>query len=242
MNSRNNKKLKVLTALFGVASLIFAMLAIQSFAALRYGNSRDVDLKMGSIDVRLLENGNITPEASKEKEGWLLSDLSDKSVDPGYAYDEVIEARNTADQPEYVRVIVRKYWMDKDNKRVDLDPSLIKLGYKNADFNSDAWIINDAETTDEQTVYYMRKALPAKTDSPALFDKISADASLADAYTLETSEDGKTITATYEYDGLHMGLDIEVQSIQHTSANEAITSAWGVTNVTVSDGTVSIKR
>lgn len=242
MSNRKNKTLKVLTALFGVASLVFAMLAIQSFAALRYGNSQNVNLEMSSIDVRLLENGKITPEVDQSKEGWLLSELNSKTIDPGYAYDEVIEARNTADQPEYVRVIVRKYWMDKDNKRVDLDPSLIKLGYKNADFNSDAWIINDAETTDEQTVYYMKKALPAKTDSPALFDKISADASLADAYTMETSEDGKTITAVYDYDGLQIGLDIEVQSIQHSSANEAITSAWGVTNITVSDGTVSIKR
>ena len=148
MSNRKNKTLKVLTALFGVASLIFAMLAIQSFAALRYGNSQNVNLEMSSIDVRLLENGKITPEVDQSKEGWLLSELNSKTIDPGYAYDEVIEARNTADQPEYVRVIVRKYWMDKDNKRVDLDPSLIKLGYKNADFNSDAWIINDAETTD----------------------------------------------------------------------------------------------
>lgn len=241
MNSKRNKTLKILTAFFGVACLVLSMLALRSFAALRYGNSQDLDLEMSSVEVFLVENGNLTTN----QDDALLSSLKGKSLDPGYGYKETIAARNTGKQPEYVRVIVHKYWMDQDgNKLPDLDPSLIDLTYGDKAYNDDAWIINDAETTSEQTVYYLKKTLAARSDSALLFDQIGADASLMDAYTLNNTldENGQTITAVYDYDGLQIGLDIEVQSLQHKHGDKAVPSAWGVTNVTASDGTISVSR
>ena len=239
MSIKKKRSLKILTAFLCMAIVLLSGLAIRSFAALRYGQSKDIDMELSSLDVRLLENG----KPSSDKKGVLLSGLDGSTLDPGYMYDETIAARNTVGQSEYVRVIVKKYWLDKNGSKLpDLDPSLIRLSYGGRAYNSDAWLINTGESTAEQSVYYLKKALTGKTDSPALFDRIGADASIAGSYEMKESDDGRTVTAVYDYDGIRIGLDIEVQSIQYNHGDEAVTSAWGVTNVTVSNGSISISQ
>mgnify|MGYP000974468329 CR=1 FL=1 len=48
------------------------------------------------------------------------------------------------------------------------------------------------------------------------------------------SEDGKTITYTYKYNGYTFHIDAEVDAVQTHNAKDAIKSAWGV-DVNVSD-------
>ncbi len=68
---------------------------------------------------------------------------------------------------------------------------------------------------------------------------------LSDKYmTAEESKDESTgvttITYTYTYDGYAFIIKADVQAIQTHNANDAIHSQWGVTNVTESDGTLSL--
>ena len=55
-------------------------------------------------------------------------------------------------------------------------------------------------------------------------------------------ETGNKVTVEYEYDGMIIYLEIEVQSIQEYDADKAVSSIWGVGNVTVNgDGEIEVK-
>ena len=53
--------------------------------------------------------------------------------------------------------------------------------------------------------------------------------------------DGKTVTAVYDYDGAAFCIDIEAQSVQAEHGGEAIRAAWGVTDITVSGGELTME-
>ena len=196
--------------------------------------ANEIELGMAGLEVGLYENG--------KPADTLLADLNSASIDPGKNYEEKISAYNGSDDPEYVRMIVRRYWKDKNDKRIDLDPALIRLSFGDAAYNSEAWTINEKEHTSEQDVYYLKKALAADKESALLFDQIAIDASVSDLAELKTSKDGLTITAEYAYDSLTFVLEAEVQSVQFEYGKEAAASAWGVPNVTIENETVTIGK
>ena len=174
------------------------------------------------------------------------------SVEPGKAYKEVVAARNGQDIAEYVRLTVRKYWMEtKDGKPVEksvrLAPSLIHLQFRTEKgevkaYNDSAWQINRDETTTESATYYYSTELAAGADTEPLFNELVIDGSVAELGEVkETSEDGKTIyTYEYKYDGYAFFVEADVQAIQTHNANDAIHSQWGVYNVEAADGRLSV--
>lgn len=70
--------------------------------------------------------------------------------------------------------------------------------------------------------------------TPALSDTLRINPSIASDVKQNVSEDGKTITYTYKYNGYTFHIDAEVDAVQTHNAKDAIKSAWGV-DVNVSD-------
>lgn len=189
------------------------------------------ELDVARLNVELLENGNAV-------DGELLADL--EIVEPGKTYEEEIKTSNTTEVNEYVRVIVQKYWLDKDgNKDGSLDPELIKLsyndGYDTHAYNESNWKENKAEATKERHVYYLNESLKGNTDSPALFTHVTIDKEIATTYTIDESQEN-VIKYVYQYDGYSFVIKVEAQSVQCNHGTKAIKSVWGVSNVTADDG------
>lgn len=166
------------------------------------------------------------------------------SVEPGKAYKEEIAAQNGSDIDEFVRVTVRKYWMEPaaDGSMVKsstLRPDRIQLMYGGKPgYNTGAWAENASERTAESSTYYYRTDLSSGETSALLFDQLKIDAALADLgqmKTTESKEGNKTVyTYSYQYDGATFYIEADVQAIQTHNINDAIKSQWGVSNVTAS--------
>lgn len=197
-----------------------------------------------------------------EKDG-----LRDGIIQPGRVYKEEIAARNMRDVDEYVRLSIRKYWcyteVDENGnktrvKDTTVDPSLIELYYvdennNRTDFNTSAWQRNDAESTNEREVYYLTGVLKGEADAPVLVNRLCVNGKIVsqddedhyfNVYPEEiTTEDGKKQTIyTYEYayDGYRVCIEADVQSIQTHNSADAVTSLWGVENVTAADGKITV--
>ena len=260
------KTSKILLLALGI--VLIAAGAMGAFAVTASGLPFESDdytatFYMNHLQIHLLENGKDvcdgqnTINGSAKITGQLAKDLgaSGKTLgkaDPGRVYKEEIAARNGQNVPVYVRMTVRKYWVKANadgtegDKTPDLSPSQIHLTYGADDYNSTNWFINPEESTSESATYYYRHQLDSSADTEPLFSRLMIDGSLlSDKYmTAEESKDESTgvttITYTYTYDGYAFIIKADVQAIQTHNANDAIHSQWGVTNVTESDGTLSL--
>ena len=190
--------------------------------------------------VQIQENGKASTT--------LLTKLEGKVV-VGKKYDEQISAKNTTtDADQFVRIVIRKYWKDKngkvhsfgdtvDGKTVTTpDPSIIKLNLA----NTSLWQKNDLETTTEREVYYYKNIVPAGGVTEPLTKDISVDKSVLQKYTI-TGPVNNVYRYTYDYDGYQICLEAEAQSVQTHNAQEAVMSIWGMPNVTVSGSTLTVK-
>ena len=175
-------------------------------------------------------------------------------VEPGRTYDEKIKARNGQNIPQYLRLTVKKYWVNTETGKKDtrLDPKLIDLNYSKNEgqgYNAGPWIRNKAESTPESETYYYSKILPAGDDTPLLFDELTIDKSIVDkdnmtTTTKTTQEGNKKITVytySYDYNGYAFYIEADVQAIQTHNVNDAIPSLWGVNNVSAAGGKVTVK-
>ena len=238
-------------ALVAAAALLFAG---GTFTATRavlniFSPEHFLEFETSNQAVRLMENGSPTGENNP-----LLSTLKGK-VSPGMSYTEEISARNNSDVNQFVRIVVRKYWMDGENKVHSFgdtvggekvttpDPDKIKLTLA----NNGLWQKNDLESTVEREAYYYKNAVPSGGVTEPLTSKIKVDSSVADPYTTDPEIDpnnmpvGKTITYVYDYDGYKICLEAEAQSVQTHNAQDAVMSIWGMPNVTVSGSTLTVK-
>ncbi len=174
-------------------------------------------------------------------------------VIPGKKYEERITAENGSNIDQYVRLTVRKYWVDSEgNKDTTMDPGLIKLTYGNKAYNDSAWKINSKEHTEESDTYYLKSMLKGNSKpAPDLFDTLQIDASVYDLeepLTTTTHREGgpddaevTVITYEYDYDDFTFYIEADVQAIQTHNVNDAISSLWGVSNVSAKNGTVTVK-
>ena len=234
MRKFNGKRaVLILSSLLVVlVGMIMVLRSGSTQAVLTESEEQTVEIKMSSLDVAILENGKETDT--------LYSDYTDKALDPGHPYDDTISVKNTGEYDEYVRVIVKKYWKGKDGKRLDLSPAYIHLTA------ADGWVENTKEATAEQSVWYCKNYVPAGEDeksvSAPLFTSfyIDSDVFTNAAKSVTPTTTGNVTTVTYDYNDITFVVEIEAQAIQYSSANEAIHSAWGVTNVTASGGTVTV--
>ena len=232
-----------------VVMILLGSLISTTRANLVQGNGSEVEVDLTSLDVKLIENGvqvnssdaedqneEAEGQASEESAGSLLTELKGTVIDPGFTYDEQIAVKNTGNSPEYVRVVVRKYWTQDGKKDTGVKPETIQLLQDNED-----WFVNEAESTAEQTVYYYRKALEAGETSTLLFGGVRLDPAIMKDFTVkEESGNPKVLKADFAYNALDFNVDAEAQSIQYKYADQAIPSAWGVNNLQVQNGELSL--
>lgn len=240
-------------ALFVVAILLLAIACVGGTrAALTYFSDTYVArLAVSDIGVTLMENGNAVSHRNydgndrwSESTGELLQNMipAGQEFKIGQSYPEEIAVQNTGTIGQYVRVNVLKYWEKPDGnggyeKVRTVSPSLIEL--KKA--NTKDWVVDEAASTDERTVFYYTKPLAQGETTSALSSAISISPNVQSKVT-QTEEttmvDGKkytTITTTYDYDGLRFCLEAEVDAVQDHNAQSAIQSAWGK-NVKITNG------
>ena len=205
-----------------------------------YSENYSAQMNMQSIGVSLLENDKVVSSrdyvSSNEwkgtSQGTLLTNLlgKDKTFTPGKKYNEAISVKYSGTIDTFVRVIITKSWQNEKGKNTKLSPELIELNF----LTDNGWQIADAQSTKERTVLYYTKAITAGDTTPALSDTLRINPSIASDVKQNVSEDRKTITYTYKYNGYTFHIDAEVDAVQTHNAKDAIKSAWGV-DVNVSD-------
>ncbi len=208
-------------------------------------------VQMYDIGVTLEENGKAVSKRdynSKSNGSWdeetgeLLTNMlgKDEDLKIGKAYQEELTVKNSGTIDQYVRVSIYRYWLDKDgNKMQELSPELIDLNL----VNSSDWVVDKDASTSERTVLYYTKLLKAGKSSSPLSDTLAIDNMIATkvSQTTETNANGlKTITTTYDYDGVTFNLEAKVDAVQDHNAEDAIWSAWG-RKVAISNNTLRLK-
>ena len=167
--------------------------------------------------------------------------ISDDNAVPGKEYAKNISVKNDTGTKQFVRVIVRKYWMEKveDGSYQKVNEGLPDgaMDLLQFSYGTNGWKVNSDETTEEREVFYYLSAVPANGQTTVLINsfKISPDVMKE----LTSSTEGNVTTYTYAYDGYKVGIDVEAQSIQTHNGTDAIRSIWGVQNITANGDTLS---
>ncbi len=173
---------------------------------------------------------------------------------PGKHYFEEISCRNSGTIDEYVRITLYKYWVNADGEKVftasaddpittqGLSPALINFTFP---YLGSDWILDEKNSaeTEERQIYYYNKLLKAGEDTSAtpLTGTLTIDQLVGLKVNKEVSDDGKTITVSYKYDGWKFCVEAAVDAVQDHNAEDAIRSAWG-RDVTISNGTLTLKN
>lgn len=248
MKFKGTKLSKRTVALLAAAIMLFSTGGIMGVLAEPALTSQDYDatIATNSIEVQLTEDGQ-----DVENGGEIFTKLDGK-VEPGYTYKDAIGVRNSGKAEEFVRVIVRKYWVAPETdepteesasgKAMELSPDLIELGL------TGDWTENTKEFTNypETSVYYLNSVLPVG-GTATLFNTIRVNESIAniretdEQTTVDAEGTKKTIiTYKYTYNGYTFYVEAEAQSVQTHHPNDAIKSVWGVQNVTASGTSLKV--
>ena len=251
--------------LAGAAVLLLASTVGSTQAALTYySENYEAEVTVANIGVTLLENDDEISHRNyvklnddsdtydwKNLSGTLLENMlsdedKDGSIDPlvlGKKYEERISVKNTGTIDTYVRVIITKSWQDRDGKETTLSPALIDLNV----LEQNGWKMVVEPENPEKSIYsperivlYYTKVLTAGKETPDCTDTISISKEIAKYVDKHISEDGKTVTYDYTYNGYTFNIEAEVDAVQTHNAADAIKSAWGVDVTVASDGTGNI--
>ena len=225
----------VVIALMAIAAVLLVIGTVGgSRAALTYSETYATELSMQDIGVVLNEN-----TIPVENGGALLKNLlkDDKAFKVGKEYEEILTVTNDGTIDQYVRVTLYKYWQDAEGKRVDLSPAYIKLA-----LGTENWIVDTAASTDERTVLYYRLPLAQNETTSAVLTAVSVDNELIKLVKQTKTTEGKytTVTNTYKYDSVSLGLKAEVDAVQIHNAEDDILSAWGTKVKIADDGTLTL--
>ena len=145
------------------------------------------------------------------------------AVDHPYSEEVKVVNKSDGDFPQYVRVVVIKYWTDKDgNKDTEANPDYIKLE------TVDGWAAESNEDNAEETIYYYKKPLDKDCEAQ-LLKAISFDENVLDAYKSTTyDEDGNPLVTIKGYQDKYFKIEVRVDAIQDRHAEDAMLGAWGI--------------
>lgn len=225
------KKPMLLLAMAAVMLLASSIGSTQ--AALTYYSENYVaEVKVSDIDVSVTGIG--------ESEPATMALIDDEGFAPGKTYDKTLSVGNTGSIDAYVRVIVTKSWQKVPEgsrwpeKVTSLNPSYIELDMMEAD----GWEKDETASTAERDVYYYTGVLEAGSSADLEYSfRINPNVAKE---LIQKNEDG-IITYEYKYAGCQSVVEVEVDAVQASNAEDAIKSAWGI-NVQVSeDGTLSLQ-
>ncbi len=208
-------------------------------AAVTYQSATEsVDFSTSSLSVDLQENQGGKYVSVDGNDSLKFTNLT-TDFHIGQEYDEDVRILNnsTGKYDEYVRVTVKKSWVDSNGKNTDLDPSLIEFQV------ADGWFKAPSESTTEKDVYYYKKPVGYGEDNTVPFlKKVSINNKLLNCVnTTETHKEGeyRIIENDYRYDGISFNVEIKVDAVQTHNAKDAILGAWGVDAEIGSDGSIT---
>lgn len=225
----------LLLAIAAVLLLVSTVGSTQA-ALLYYSDNYVATVETFDIGTVLVENGN-PMEGDTALLGNLLGD--DTKLVPGKTYDEVIQVANSGQIDSYVRVLIRKYWLDESGKKASdkLDPSYIEL----IPSASDKWVKSHDSTAEREIFYYKDILKTSETNKKEMTDAVIDGIKINGAILKEVIQhtNGNKISYEYKYDGCKFVVEVEAQAIQTHNAVDAIKSAWGV-NATIEDGVLTV--
>lgn len=241
-NSKKMPKSVIVLFLLAVILLLGSSIGGARAALIIFSEDYTSHMEIYHIGVTLNENGKTVcsrdyagDNSWTEKSDPLLQSLipEGESLKLGYAYPEKLTVTNSGDINEYVRLIIRKYWLDeKDQKVTGLFPEQIDLH-----FTEDGWVKDDGLSTKETTILYYNSMLPPGSTSSAATDTLIIDPSIARI--IGTEQEGNVVKTVYEYDHMRFVIEAEVDAVQDHNAEDAIASAWGA-DVSISGNSLSV--
>ena len=177
------------------------------------------EIQTKNMGIKLVENGDPLDNGGK-----LLTGIKDFKI--GVKHEDKLAVANAGDIDEYVRVVIYRYWVDAEGNKINtMDPSLINLNFS----KGTGWIQDEdaVSNTSERVILYYSEPLAPKAETGLIFDAVTVDESIATNVTYVKSEDGKTITAVYPYNGYSFVIEAQADGVQTHNAEAAILSAWG---------------
>lgn len=202
----------------------------------------DATIATNTLGVELTEavNGGKTEILP---DGGAFTLTNDKTFAIGKEYKDSIGVLNSGSADEYVRVIVRKYWVEKDQtekteQTLKLKPEWIELipaaGWKEVKGDNDEYSIYYRSTplgtseTDNSAVLFTGFRINEQVKTAGKKIMIGDQEYASDAEAAAAAQDGDTITYTYTYDGCTFNIEAEAQSVQTHNYQDAMKSVWGV--------------
>lgn len=260
MSSTKKRKLPILLAVLAIAALIASSVGGARAALTIKSDEYTTQFEMYHIGITLNENSKPVAWRNYKDEAWhvdvptykneravLLGNLQTMDGKPaedfsyGTVYKEELSVTNSGAIDEYVRVTIRKYWLDeKGNKITALTPDLIDLHLT----EGSGWIEDTTLNDPERTVLYYTKPLKIGEVSPLFTDTLTVSGEVKKhvTQTTETKGDGTVVVKnTYTYDGAKFCVDVEADGVQTHNAEDAISSAWGRAVTIDESGTLSFK-
>lgn len=204
--------------------LLFAVAVILLFSATVGGAQAALSARSNNY-YSAIELKNIGLDLIKTGPG-----LEGESARIGRDYAFQISGKNTGEIPQYVRVVVYRYWKDENGKILDtnIDPGMIITKFENntAGYNDTSWYLDEDSSTVERRIYYYRTVLPAGKEgiTELLYDQVQIDPAVAKVVKIVNG------SYVYAYSGLEAVVDVEIDAIQTHHAQDAMRSAWGVSD------------
>lgn len=232
-------------AMFAAAAVLLAggMVGSTRAALSYYSENYLSDIEVQSIGITLTEDENDIAHRNYTgagTDGWttvdgtLLSGVKEKikegSFQIGKKYGESLAVKNSGVIPVYVRAVVYRYWTNAEGKKQPtLNPAYIDLG-----FTGGKWVKDEKESTEERSVWYYTLPVEAGAPTENFVDSIRIDP-------VVNSKVSVNDTSEYVYNDMTFQLEVEVDAVQAEYGEDAIKSAWGCENVSISgDGTLSV--
>lgn len=228
MSTTKKRNAYVTGALFVLAIGLLVFSAVGSARA-----ALNVQSEVLKSDIGMLEIGVELDNADGAVSGSALLDGmvgTGEKLKPGMIYERPVSVSNSGAIDEYVRVVVYKYWQNKDGEKdARFDPEMIVLGYE------DGWTKDTAapKTYDEREIWYYTDGPLVSGESKAFLKSVQINDEILTLCTQKTV--GNKIYTIFEYDGAQFCIEIEADGVQTHNAQQAILSAWGK-SVTVTDG------
>ncbi len=257
------KKMSKRTAALLVAALL--LLSIGTYTGVKaapeiQSNLYRAHFYLNHLQIHLIENdrdvcGRKNDLNGENKvTGALATELGYKddsnlgSVEPGKIYKEEIKAENSQDISEFVRMTIRKYWVETDEngkvlmtqnasgkivpkKFTQVSPDKIRLMYNGSENCNSSWQEVTQERTTESRTYIYKKLLKGGEFTDLIFNQLQIDKSVAEMEPepiVTKADNGDTVyTYYYKYDGFAFYIEADVQAIQTHNAQDAIKSQWG---------------
>ena len=252
----SSPKAVIVLFVLSAALLLFSGINVTGAVLNRQSETFTAKVSMNEIGISLQENGTTVAQRdynSKTADGsWigttsgtLLSDMlaGGENLVPGKAYEEKLCVYNSGSINEFVRVSIRRYWLDKNNKKMTkLTPDMISLSLEGTSLDEadsfGGWVKDPSSTTDERIILYYTSLLAPKTATSLFADEITISNEVAKK--VHQEKEGNVITTIYDYDGVQFCLEVTADAVQENNAEDAIKSAWGC-DVTVSGTSLSLK-